>query len=300
MKSQIQKEPYIHVPETGHKDDVARITRFLQDNEIDLLHNVVIVAAIVAANKQKVPIVQMRHQVDYSMSIKGMESHVTICEAGNKESDQFDPFYVVYNGIDVVNFAPNPAGGEAVRKSLGIPLDAKVVMWAGRMHRDKGPAIMGSVVGALSEQGVYSIVIPLQIEWEYKGILESLRKDKHVRVLNEVYYKKLVNVYGASDFVLNTSATEGNGLTIMEGMSCGCVPVAFPVGGIPEIIYNNYNGMLRESIDEVVECIVGTDEVAMRSMSLAARRTVVRRFNLLDMVSRYEQIYRETIVRHVY
>jgi glycosyltransferase involved in cell wall biosynthesis len=77
-------------------------------------------------------------------------------------------------------------------------------------------------------------------------------------------------------------------------MSCGCVPVAFAVGGIPEIVINGYNGVLVEpySTESMAQNI---NDLYLDSYN--PRESIVRRFDLLQMVTRFENIYTETLVR---
>ena len=293
----VQKEQYKHVPVTGNPPDVNRIKQYMQENNIGLLHNIVIIAARVAAKELGIPIVQMRHQIDYSMDIEKEESHVVICDAALRKCPLFDNSYLVYNGIDTVRFARDLSSGGEFRELYDIPLDAKVVLWAGRLHEDKGPDLMYQVMGNLPSD-IYGVVIPVGSCARYTACINDLYTRDNIRVIPSVNRSALVAMYSGSNIVLNTSRTEGNGLVLMEGMACGCTPLAFPVGGIPEIVTNNYNGLLVETPEEMVGTISMLSNGKINTLGDAARRTVVRRFSLLDMVSRFETIYSETLARY--
>ena len=53
--------------------------------------------------------------------------------------------------------------------------------------------------------------------------------------------------YQSLDLYLNTSLHEGIPLSILEAMACGKPVVAPKVGGIPEIISHEENGVLIEA-----------------------------------------------------
>jgi glycosyltransferase involved in cell wall biosynthesis len=46
-------------------------------------------------------------------------------------------------GVDTQRFRPRPEAAAAVRSRLGIPLDATVVLFVGRLHPEKGLAELG-------------------------------------------------------------------------------------------------------------------------------------------------------------
>lgn len=58
--------------------------------------------------------------------------------------------------------------------------------------------------------------------------------------------EKLSELYSAADISISASSFETFGQTIIESMSCGCVPVAFDSGGPADIIIHKENGFLTE------------------------------------------------------
>ena len=288
----VQKETYRHIPITGDPGDVKRIKDYMKKNDINILHNVVIVAAKVAAKELGIPVVQMRHQIEYSMNTSD-NIHVSISEAGREGEQVFDHSHVIYNGLDTVLFSRDEYNGNLLRTSLGVSPNEKLVLWAGRLHDDKGPRYAAQVIAASENKFLF---IHVNDDSNYDKFLESLKGYKNVIIKENVSREELPTIYSACDFVLNTSKTEGNGLVIMEGMLCGCVPVAFCVGGIPEIVMHGYNGFLVEpyNTDEMANIIDSLDKETLIKMSLNAQESK-KRFNLCDTVTRMENIYREAV-----
>jgi len=293
----IQLEDYSHVPVTGNNMDVNRIKTYMKEHSIGLLHNIVVVAARVAARGLGIPVVQMRHQIDYSMIIEPKESYVSICEDGLQGG--VPNSYIVYNGIDTVKFARDHKIGQEIREYCQIPKEDKVVLWAGRMDDIKGPGYLVDVVEGLDDD-ISVLFVPIHRNKEYDYVVETLTNSStKVHVMDEWGHGDMRKLYSAADIVLNTSKSEGNGLTLMEGMSCGCVPVAFSVGGIPEIVISNYNGMLSVPYDtrQIAKSINDLYPDQIQCMSNNARLSVVRRFEMMQTITRFEDIYKETLVR---
>ena len=80
-------------------------------------------------------------------------------------------------------------------------------------------------------------------------------------------------------------------------MSIGVPVVASAVGGLPELITNGRDGYLieysemlpRRSADILSNLMRNPTE--RRSLWLAARRTILERFSIEQMVSEYERIF---------
>lgn len=62
--------------------------------------------------------------------------------------------------------------------------------------------------------------------------------------------------YRQADALITLPKFEAFGLTILEGMSCGLPVIATNVGGIPEILKNNYNGLFTSNNEkDIIESI---------------------------------------------
>ncbi len=65
---------------------------------------------------------------------------------------------------------------------------------------------------------------------------------------------ELVNWYDKIDILLMPSRSEGFGLTAIEGMARGCVPVVANVGGLPEVVTDHISGLIHipDNISDIV------------------------------------------------
>ncbi len=53
----------------------------------------------------------------------------------------------------------------------------------------------------------------------------------------------------ADIFVYPSIWEEGFGISVVEAMARGCIPITFKRGGLPEIIDNNQNGILVDDVN---------------------------------------------------
>lgn len=84
---------------------------------------------------------------------------------------------------------------------------------------------------------------------------KELGVSEAVTFFGRVYADKLQTIYDSIDILLIPSRSEGFGLTAIEGMARGCVPVVSDTGGLPEVIENGVSGLLhkKESVKGIVE-----------------------------------------------
>jgi N-acetyl-alpha-D-glucosaminyl L-malate synthase BshA len=99
--------------------------------------------------------------------------------------------------------------------------------------------------------------------------------------------------------LLMPSQMESFGLAALEAMSCGVVPVATRVGGVPELIEDGVSGYLADVGD-----IAGLADAAARllmdpdlhwGLAEAARRRAVDRFRTEIVIPQYESIYERVL-----
>jgi glycosyltransferase involved in cell wall biosynthesis len=94
-----------------------------------------------------------------------------------------------------------------------------------------------------------------------------------------------------------TSSDEGLGWAMLEAMASGCPVVASCVGGIPEVIDDNENGMLVKSAapDEFAEKIIYliSNPGQKKKMAITAREKIEKRFSAAHETAALEKIYCE-------
>jgi glycosyltransferase involved in cell wall biosynthesis len=108
----------------------------------------------------------------------------------------------------------------------------------------------------------------------------------------------ITNCYAALDILVFPSRTEALGSSILEAMSFGVPVIAAAVGGIPEIVEHETNGLLfaEGSVEHLCRHLirVADDEPIRRRMAQQARRTASR-LSARSMAAQYQSLYEEVI-----
>jgi D-inositol-3-phosphate glycosyltransferase len=169
-------------------------------------------------------------------------------------------------GVDLSVFRPVPgaapgAPAVAVRRRLGLPTDAVVLVFAGRIQPLKGPDVVLRAAASLLRlapglAGRLVVVFvggPSGSEVGAPGRLgalaTSLGVSDHVRYEPPCTQPELAEWYRAATMVLVPSHSESFGLVALEAQACGTPVVAAAVGGLRTAVRDGFSGVLVEGHD---------------------------------------------------
>ena len=176
-----------------------------------------------------------------------------------------DPWRVetVNPGVDLSVFRParQPA---VARHRLGLPPDAVVLAFVGRIQPLKGPDVVLRAAAelltacpALAGRLVVAIVggpsgSEVGAPGRLAGMAAHLGISDSVRLEPPCPQAELADWYRAADLVLVPSHSESFGLVALEAQACGTPVVAASVGGLRTAVRDGYSGVLVDGHDPVV------------------------------------------------
>jgi glycosyltransferase involved in cell wall biosynthesis len=208
---------------------------------------------------------------------------------------------VIRNGIDAVKLAPDKVPRGRYRRHLGLRHEDFVVTYLGRFAPEKHPEHVLSIAQLLLKDAPGA---PLQIVMAGDGSLASAIRGTLAEVPGLASRVHLVgyvhdpeHLLVDSDVVILTSEAEGLPLVALEAMSLGVPVLASAVGGLPELITDGrdgylieYSAMLPRRAADLLSNLM-RNPIERRSLSLAARRTILDRFSIDRMVSEYARLF---------
>ena len=205
-----------------------------------------------------------------------------------------DALHVIPNGVDLARFRPVPDGRRArLRRSLGVPTDGGVVVFAARYDPMKNvPLLLRSARAYLGRQpgghvlmcgpGMCATNPGLRADIDSAFAAEpSLLRRLHLLGTRH----DMQRVYAAADVVALTSAVgEAAPLCLIEGMMCGAVPVATEIGDTAAIVAGH--GILTPP-DAVAIAAAWAEAVARRVVLIPAMVRSRPRFSHTRMIASY-------------
>lgn len=189
------------------------------------------------------------------------------------------------DGVDTNRFTPLDASvGRATRAQLGVPEDARVVGFVGRIARDKGIVELAHAWRRLRDRdaGVHLLVVgPLDDDDPVPAaIIEALRSDPRVHLTGAV--RDTPPLYAAMDVLTLPTYREGFSTVALEAAAMGLPVVATRVPGSLDAVEDGRTGTLVPSHDP--EALLGALEAYLADPALreqtgkAGRRRVVAEF----------------------
>jgi D-inositol-3-phosphate glycosyltransferase len=164
-------------------------------------------------------------------------------------------------GVDLSVFRPGPMAD--ARRRLGLPADAVVLVFAGRIQPLKGPDVVLRAAAELlrsspSLAGRLTVVFvggPSGSEVGAPGRLEYLAGrlgiSECVRLEPPCPQPELADWYRAATAVLVPSHSESFGLVALEAQACGTPVIAAAVGGLRTAVRDGFSGILVDGHDPV-------------------------------------------------
>jgi D-inositol-3-phosphate glycosyltransferase len=186
-----------------------------------------------------------------------------------------DPWRVetVNPGVDLSVFRP-ASSVSAVRRRLGLPADAVVLAFAGRIQPLKGPDVVLRAAASLlrlrpslADRLVVVIVggpsgSEVGAPGRLAALASSLGISSCVRLEAPCPQAELADWYRAADVVLVPSHSESFGLVALEAQACGTPVVAAAVGGLRTAVRDSVSGVLVDGHDPEVWARVLSDLLA--------------------------------------
>jgi glycosyltransferase involved in cell wall biosynthesis len=163
---------------------------------------------------------------------------------------------VIHNGVDLVKFKPSTSEREKIRKKLGIPHDAFVVLTVRRLVYKNGvdTLIESANIAVKKNNRIIFLVVGKgpdsdKVKWR----IQQLGIEKNFRLAGFVSDEDLPAYYNAADlFVLPSKSGEGLPLVALEAMACALPVIATDVGGIREILIDDYGKLVPPNQPELL------------------------------------------------
>jgi len=212
----------------------------------------------------------------------------------------YEKFVVIRLGIPLEERLGDPTADSDYRRLYGIPEDAFVVGWVGRMTGIKDTGAVVDIVRAARDRGVNAVLCMVG-DGPEREVLEQLAHKLGVaRYCYFVGYQSdVAGYYRLFDAFLLPSVNEGTPVSAIESLASGTPVVANRVGGVPDVVRDEVDGFLVEPGD--------TDAATARLAELAAdpllrarlgesgRSRVLERYSVERLVDDVDRLYRSLL-----
>lgn len=206
------------------------------------------------------------------------------------------------NGVDINKFAPlEEAEKHSLRVKQGLPEGAIIFAYCGRLTHEKGLSSLLRVWKKVTSkfENVHLLLIgsgdgmSLNCEGQLKDFVRENRLEKHVTFTGPV--EDVASYLGCADIFILPSLTEALGIALIEAQLSGIPAIATQVGGIPDVVIHDVNGLLvaPDNDDDLLKAAIELigDSVKRAGLGLAARKLAVERFSISRVTQSYLSLF---------
>ncbi len=204
----------------------------------------------------------------------------------------------IYDGIDPegVRQRKDP---KRIRKELGIDDGTPVIGNVAALADHKDHLTFLRTARAFIDRGnrgIFAIVGEGPERSNVEAERERLDLDEHVHLFG--FREDVLELLSGFDLFLISSKTEGLGTSILDAMACGIPVLATNAGGIPEILEEGKNGILRdvgdhEGLAEALLKLLGDEE--LKDELVKEGKQTAERFSYQRMGEEVLQSYRTVL-----
>ena len=210
-----------------------------------------------------------------------------------------DKLVKIHSGVDIEKFKQEPVSAIEKKRSLGISRNGLVVGYIGWLIPTKGPMHLLKAMEDVWQNYDDTILVFIG-----KGDLdvalraEALKSSANGRVHFLGWRNDIDEIMPIFDILVLPSLNEGMGRVLVEAMAAGKPVVASRVGGIPDLVQDDYNGLLVPPGDEKalaasIKLLIDDPEKA--KMMGQHGRELCLHFSLERMIEKIDNLYEELL-----
>jgi glycosyltransferase involved in cell wall biosynthesis len=214
-----------------------------------------------------------------------------------------DRVHTIANAVDTARFRPaDRPEREALRRQLGLPEEAPVVVYTGRLVRYKGLPLLVQTWPAIVRRHPQALLLLIgtggldihACEPELRAAAQSLGIERSVRFTGSV--GNVPDYLRAADAFAFPTENDAFPSSVVEAMAAGLPVVATPVGAIAEMIEDGESGLLVEPRDSagLERALLRVLEDAMLARRLGERawQVVQERYAGERIAGQYADLFR--------
>ncbi len=211
------------------------------------------------------------------------------------------PIEFIPTGVDEEQFGKG--NGFRIRKELGIPPAATVLLYVGRIAKEKNIAfLLEAVAPLLAERPrLYLVLVGDGPELNAMRMkAKSLPGGERILFVGSRPRTEIPDFHAAADIFVFASVTEMQGLAVTEAMMAGLPVVAVGQGGIKFFVKDGEVGFLvphnRAAFADAVRTLLDKPHLRM-AMAERARMFARQTFSLTACLERLESVYYRVLAK---
>lgn len=158
---------------------------------------------------------------------------------------RLNKYCVIHNGINQELFYPTDK--TTARLKLNIPLEKKILLSVAYLKKAKRIDLVINALHTIQDENIlYYIIGDGEEKQNLLDLVSRYKLSNRVKFIGSCKYEDIPLWMNAADLLVQPSDYESFGQIFVESLLCQTSVIGTNVGGIPEIIKSNENGILIE------------------------------------------------------
>jgi len=208
-----------------------------------------------------------------------------------------DKLVKIHSGVEIEKFQRMTAGVVEKKRSLGLNQNGFIVGFIGWLLPIKGPMhLLNAMKEVWQKHNDASLVFVGKGDLDVELRAEALKTSANGRVKFLGWRNDIEQILPLFDILVLPSLNEGMGRVLVEAMAAGKPIVASRVGGIPDLVKHNNNGLLVPPGDEkaMAQGIKKLIKNPKKAKAMGQRgRDLCDQFSIEAMVDKIDSLYSE-------
>jgi starch synthase len=212
-----------------------------------------------------------------------------------------DRVRVIRNGIDTIEYAPDP--GTDVLERYGVDPGRPLVVFVGRVARQKGLPVLLRAAARLDPETQLVLCAgqpdTAELAAEVTGLVQDLRDTRSgvIWLSGMLPKREVIQLLTHATAFVCPSLYEPLGIVNLEAMACGTAVIGSRVGGIPEVVADGRTGLLvppgePAPLADAVNALV-RDQALAAVMGRAGRERAIAEFDWAGIAVQTAELYEE-------
>ena len=204
-------------------------------------------------------------------------------------------------GVDDEIFRPEPADRAATRQKMGIPQDARLLLYVGRLATEKNVRTLFDAFTRLRSQSSEAYELLCLGDGTQRPSLIELQKQ--TPGVHWMPYcsdpAELARIYRSADLFVHPGVQETFGLVALESQACGTPVVGIKGSYMDRIIFSDQKQWATENTPAALaEAIEGKFTIDLRAAGLRASEEARSRYSWKTVFSRLMDVYSDVVGRY--
>lgn len=205
------------------------------------------------------------------------------------------------SGVDLARFRPDPESRSSLRKAHGIPDDAVVCLFLGRLTADKGvfDLVRAFALCAETNPKLWLVLVGPDEEGVGPRLRSLLAGEVAEHMLVEGFSRIPECYLAAADFLCLPSYREGFGMVVIEAAAAGIPSIGSRIYGVSDAIVENETGLLVPPghVPQLADALsrLAGDEALRARLAFAGRMRVEAEFKQEKVVAGYVDYFLEVV-----